>query len=92
MTEEELRAACKVCRERYPDGDCRWCSNYADVELALHKRQRTEIAKMIEELEQVKRERDAAVKCIESIDKRIGYAYVNEIVDEIDKWRGTKEG
>ena len=42
MTEEELRAACKVCRERYPDGDCRWCSNYADVELVQHERRRSQ--------------------------------------------------
>lgn len=23
MTEEELRAICKGCREKYPNGDCR---------------------------------------------------------------------
>ena len=49
------------------------------------------IAKLEAELEQVKWERDAAVECIERIDKMIGYAYVNEIVDCIDKWRGVKE-
>ena len=37
MTEEELRAICKGCRERYPDLDCRGCPNYADVELVQHE-------------------------------------------------------
>ena len=37
MTEEELRAICKGCRERYPDGDFRGCPNYADVELVQHE-------------------------------------------------------
>ena len=50
-----------------------------------------EIKNLSQELERVKQERDAAVECIERINKMIGYAYVNEIVDEIDKWRGAKE-
>lgn len=37
MTEEELRAICKGCREKYPNGDCRGCPNYADVELVQHE-------------------------------------------------------
>ena len=53
--------------------------------------QTDEAAKLKRELERVKQERDAAVECIERINKMIGYAYVNEIVDEIDKWRGAKE-
>lgn len=92
MTEEELRAICKGCRVRYPDLDCRGCPNYADVELVQHEQSQADlISKLEAELEQVKWERDAAVECIERIDKMIGYAYVNEIVDCIDKWRGVKE-
>ena len=61
MTEEELRAACKACRERYPDGDCRGCPSYADVELVQHEQSQADrIAELEEELERVKRERDAA--------------------------------
>lgn len=63
MTEEELRAICKGCRERYPDGDCRGCPNYADVELVQHEQSQADlISKLEAELEQVKRERDAAVE------------------------------
>lgn len=93
MTEEELRAICKGCRVRYPNGDCRGCPNYADVELVQHEQSQADlISKLEAELEQVKRERDAAVECIERIIKTIGYAYVKEMVDYIDKWRGVKEG
>ena len=61
MTEEELRAICKGCRERYPDGNCRGCPNYADVELVQHEQSQADlISKLEAELEQVKRERDAA--------------------------------
>lgn len=63
MTEEELRAICKGCRVRYPNGDCRGCPNYADVELVQHEQSQADrIAKLEAELEQVKRERDAAVE------------------------------
>lgn len=63
MTEEELRAICKSCRERYPDLDCRGCPNYADVELVQHEQSQADlISKLEAELEQVKRERDAAVE------------------------------
>ena len=63
MTEEELRAICKGCRERYPDGDCRGCPNYADVEIVQHEQSQADlISKLEAELEQVKRERDAAVE------------------------------
>ena len=63
MTEEELRAICKGCRERYPDGDFRGCPNYADVELVQHEQSQADrIAKLEDELERAKRERDAAVK------------------------------
>ena len=37
MTVEVLRAICKGCRVRYPNGDCRGCPNYADVELVQHE-------------------------------------------------------
>ena len=37
MTEEELRAICKGCRERYPNWNCWGCPNYADVELVRHE-------------------------------------------------------
>lgn len=70
MTEEELRAACKVCRERYPDGDCRGCPNYVDVELVQHEQRQSQadrIAELEAELEQVKRERDAAVEDVQEI-------------------------
>ena len=46
MTEEELRAICKGCRERYPDGDCRGCPNYADVELVHHEHGRWIVGEM----------------------------------------------
>ena len=65
MTEEELRAICKGCRERYPNGDCRLCPYYADVELVQHEQSQADlISKLEAELEQVKRERDAAVMCL----------------------------
>ena len=68
MTEEELRAICKGCRERYPDGDCRGCPNYADVELVQHEQSQADlISKLEAELEQVKRERDAAVNDMKEI-------------------------
>ena len=68
MTEEELRAICKGCRERYPDLDCRGCPNYADVELVQHEQSQADrIAKLEAELEQVKRERDAAVNDMKEI-------------------------
>ena len=68
MTEEELRAICKGCRERYPDLDCRGCPNYADVELVQHEQSQADrIAKLEAELEQVKRERDAAVEDMQEI-------------------------
>ena len=68
MTEEELRAICKGCRERYPDGDCRGCPNYADVELVQHEQSQADlISKLEAELEQVKWERDAAVEDMQEI-------------------------
>lgn len=68
MTEEELRAICKGCRERYPDLDCRGCPNYADVELVQHEQSQADlISKLEAELEQVKRERDAAVEDMQEI-------------------------
>ena len=42
MTEEELRAACKVCRKVYPYVGCRGCPNYADVELVRHKQRQSQ--------------------------------------------------
>ena len=58
MTEEELRAICKGCRERYPDGDCRGWPNYADVELVQHEQSQADlISKLEDALGQVKRER-----------------------------------
>ena len=72
MTEEELRAIFKGCRERYPDLDCRGCPNYADVELVQHEQSQADlISKLEAELEQVKRERDAAVKCLCTSCKKI---------------------
>jgi cell division protein FtsB len=92
MTEEELRAICKGCRERYPNWDCWGCPNYADVELVQHEQSQADlISKLEAELEQVKRERDAAVECIERIIKTISYAYVKEMVDYIDKRCRVKE-
>ena len=68
MTEEELRAIFKGCRERYPDLDCRGCPNYADVELVQHEQSQADlISKLEAELEQVKWERDAAVNDIQEI-------------------------
>ena len=68
MTEEELRAICKGCRERYPDLDCRGCPNYADVELVQHEQSQADlISKLEAELEQVKWERDAAVEDMQEI-------------------------
>ena len=68
MTEEELRAICKGCREKYPNGDCRGCPNYADVELVQHEQSQADrIAELEAELEQVKRERDAAVNDMQEI-------------------------
>lgn len=68
MTEEELRAICKGCRERYPNWDCWGCPNYADVELVQHEQSQADrIAKLEAELEQVKWERDAAVEDMQEI-------------------------
>lgn len=109
MTEEELRAICKGCRERYPDGDFRGCPNYADVELVQHKQSQADlISKLEAELEQVKRERDAAVKDLNALRKKTGWKcdcchyndnYDRDVCCGCDynngnnwKWRGVKEG
>lgn len=74
MTEEELRAICKGCRERYPNWDCWGCPNYADVELVQHEQSQADrIEKLEAELEQVKRERDAAVKDLKDSDEACEY-------------------
>ena len=71
MTEEELRATCKDCRKVYPYVGCRGCPNYVDVELVQHEQRQNQadgIAELEAELEQAKRERDAAVKDLKSFD------------------------
>ena len=47
----------------------------------------TEIA----ELEQVKRERDAAVKCIKEIEDALNFQRISAISLRISEWRGQKE-
>ena len=93
MTEEELRAICKDCRERYPDGDCRGCPNYADVELVQHEQSQADrIAKLEAELEQVKRERDAAVKCLCTNCKKIALKEKTITCCGMCHWHGAKDG
>lgn len=93
MTEEELRAICKGCRERYPDGDCRGCPNYADVELVQHEQSQADlISKLEAELEQVTRERDAAVKCLCTSCKKIALKGNMITCCEMCHWHGAKDG
>lgn len=93
MTEEELRAICKGCRERYPDLDCRGCPNYADVELVQHEQSQADlISKLEAELEQVKRERDAAVKCLCTSCKKIALKENMITCCGMCNWHGAKDG
>ena len=93
MTEEELRAICKGCREKYPNGDCRGCPNYADVELVQHEQSQADlISKLEAELEQVKRERDAAVKCLCTSCKKIALKGNMITCCEMCHWHGAKDG
>lgn len=93
MTEEELRAICKRCRERYPNWDCWGCPNYADVELVRHEQSQADrIAKLEAELEQVKRERDAAVKCLCTSCKKIALKGNMITCCEMCHWHGAKDG
>lgn len=93
MTEEELRATCKGCRERYPDLDCRGCPNYADVELVQHEQSQADrISKLEAELEQVKWERDAAVKCLCTSCKKIALKENMITCCEMCHWYGAKDG
>ena len=62
MTEEELRAIFKGCRERYPDLDCREINAWFEGIEKGKEAGTAIIAKLEAELEQVKRERDAAVE------------------------------
>lgn len=93
MTEEELRAICKGCRERYPDLGCRGCPNYADVELVQHEQSQADlISKLEAELEQVKRERDAAVKCLCTSCKKIALNGNMITCCGMCHWHGAKDG
>ena len=47
--------------------------------------------KLRAELEQVKRERDAAVKCIEEIEDALNFQRMSAIRLRISEWRGQKE-
>lgn len=42
-------------------------------------------------LEQLVKERDAAIKCIEGIETLLDYGYEYEIREEIKHWRGVQE-
>ena len=47
--------------------------------------------KLRDELEQVKAERDAAVKCIEEIEDALNFQRMSAIGLRISEWRGQKE-
>ena len=49
------------------------------------------LGEMSAELEQVKRERDAAVKCIEEIEDALNFQRMSAIRLRISEWRGQKE-
>ncbi len=51
----------------------------------------TENEKLRAELEQVKAERDAAVKCIEKIEDALNFQRMSAIGLRISEWRGQKE-
>ena len=51
----------------------------------------TENEKLRAELEQVKAERDAAVKCIEEIEDALNFQRMSAIGLRISEWRGQKE-
>ena len=87
---------CIGCHHIHPDnGNCTAIGGFCTAVPAAHcpliPELRAENEKLRAELEQVKAERDAAVKCIEEIEDALNFQRMSAIGLRISEWRGQKE-